>query len=1061
MPRLRRYVDGSGFYIKDYLHGTGHCTWQVDEQGLGYLRARGVAQDGDHISGSDRNRLLEQDLIWRTGEGDRGGRADRQGVTVPPEVATLAADLRAWAPQGGLVRLTPILYSRSCDHRDRCFSRPFLSWMERLDEGLCLADLDGLSATDFDDIACPRLQQLDDVLHRHFAVRGETHVLWQLARIVGLVARQLRGNAVCPAAWTEGQPVLHRLFAILTQASAGRQLSHTGPEASRRRVARRLLPRPPILRWDVDAQQVVVVLPEQHLPAEVEGLTWAVCPGGCEPPQIRLGSGGRFVEESCSHPLAPASSYNAEVTLRQHPPAGTLRESRRWTLPAGLESCVLFDSDGTILCSDEEVPLRAGEFLALVRAEVSARLLQGKGVAAIERVPVSPAGWRGWEGWQVRLDGGAAFGTYTVEDHRATASWDVEVPPPFPVRWRESHPVWVGAWPRLYVSSPDPFAGAVLEVAREDNNAAGMRPRCFRVGDDIPFAVDSATGRSFLSLAAVPALAGLFGSIRLECRAPTASDDPPLCARLIRVPSLTMRYVPDPAAPEAALAVEMKGCGRTAGPMTAEADTEIVTTGGSVILRARQPVSSPGVTVRLAEHQLTLRLRVPSARACLITSDRGFGGWHALPLEALDLSSVGTHDSLRVELHEPPITEAGRLFCRIVGGGEVAAGEALQSGGPVHAFEVELHRWRDSLGFLAEGTIQLRGQRHWIDLARLHNRTVTGMPAPGALGRHGQLLQSLDAALANGDEKAVARLADECLGLAGRSQGNVVDQEVLPIAAARALIAGADERETLQRAADCLASLADRADLPDAWLLRETAALRIAARAPSHEPMSRERLQRIEERLPECGRKALLLAECYYQFARDAHGVTDACWRACLALAESCLDGLPAAASMPEREDAELLRELARLVLALEPSSGPPRSPEALQAKGRNHVWRAAVRFASLYVRTPGTRAVAVPQAVQEIRSTRAPTILRPEDENLIRLVVAQACRLEEASDLARAQRPWGPGRFFAIRLLQARQALLEGRRDEAREEYDALLQQSIANGPDFLLELVAAERPV
>jgi uncharacterized membrane-anchored protein len=74
--------------------------------------------------------------------------------------------------------------------------------------------------------------------------------------------------------------------------------------------------------------------------------------------------------------------------------------------------------------------------------------------------------------------------------------------------------------------------------------------------------------------------------------------------------------------------------------------------------------------------------------------------------------------------------------------------------------------------------------------------------------------------------------------------------------------------------------------------------------------------------------------------------------------------------------------------------------------------------------------------------------------------VVAQACRLKEASELARALQPWGPDKFFAIRLLEARQALLEGRRVEARETYDALLQQAIAKGPDYFLELVAAERP-
>jgi hypothetical protein len=618
----------------------------------------------------------------------------------------------------------------------------------------------------------------------------------------------------------------------------------------------------------------------------------------------------------------------------------------------------------------------------------------------------------------------------------------------------------MGAWPRLFVCSPDPFAGAVLEVTREDSGLSGTLPECFRIGEDVPFAVDSATGRSFLSLAAVPGLSGVFGSLRLECRLPTASDEPPLCTRLVRVPALAMRYVPDPTVPDVALAVEIKGCGQAVGPMTAEAGTAIVSTGASVILRACQPVSSPGVAVRLEEHQLTLRLRVPSARACLITPNRGFSGWQPLPVESLDLSSVAVQDRLRVELHQPPITEAGRLYCRVVGGGEVAAGQALQALGPVHAFEVELHRWRDSLGFLAEGTIQLRGHRHWIDLARLRNRTVSPMPAPTALGPRGQLLQDLDASLTDGDEQEAARLAGECLDLAGSYQGSVVDQELLPIAAARALIAGAAEKAALQRAADCLVSLADRPDLPDARLLRETAVLRLAARVPTHEPMSRERVQQFEERLPECGRKALFLAECYYQFAHDAHGVVDGCWRSCLDNANSCLDGLPAATAGPEREEAELLRELARLMLGQEPSAGLHRPPSASEPRGRSHAWREAARFASVYIRTPITRPVTVPRAARDLRSTPAPSVLRLEDENLLRFVVAHACRLKEASELARAIRPWRPEKFFAILLLEARQALLEGHEAEAREKYDTLLQQAIAKGPNYFLELVAAERP-
>src|SRR5262249_24819304 len=54
----------------------------------------------------------------------------------------------------------------------------------------------------------------------------------------------------------------------------------------------------------------------------------------------------------------------------------------------------------------------------------------------------------------------------------------------------------------------------------------------------------------------------------------------------------------------------------------------------------------------------------------------------------------------------------------------------------------------------------------------------------------------------------------------------------------------------------------------------------------------------------------------------------------------------------------------------------------------------------------------------------------------------------------------WPPERFFAIRLLRARQAALEGRTTEARQEYDRLLQEAMTKGQDFFLDIVAAERP-
>src|SRR5262249_41236558 len=149
----------------------------------------------------------------------------------------------------------------------------------------------------------------------------------------------------------------------------------------------------------------------------------------------------------------------------------------------------------------------------------------------------------------------------------------------------------------------------------------------------------------------------------------------------------------------------------------------------------------------------------------------------------------------------------------------------------------------------------------------------------------------------------------------------------------------------------------------------------------THKPMSRDRLQQYEERLPESSRKALFLAECYYQFARDTYGMVDACWRSCLSSADSYLDALPAAPAVPEREEAQLLRELARLRLGQEPSADLNQPPAVSEPRGRSQAWREAACFASVYIRTPIMRMATVPRAAKEIRSTSTPSVLRHEDE--------------------------------------------------------------------------------
>lgn len=1060
MPRLRQYTNGNGYYVKGYLHGVGHCTWQIAEEGLAYLRVRGISRDGDHLSDADRKALHEQGLIWHTGEGDRLPQSANAGTLVP-ELALLASELGRWARVGGIRALTALLYSRAMDHRDRCFSLDFLRWLSRLDSAIRLTHLDELSASDFDDFAGPNLSRLSDPLHNFFAAQGDTHVLWQLARIVGLVARQRRGSSVCPAVWETEQPVLQRLFALLGQMAVV-DLDSPG-EGKRYQPRRRGLLRRPLLLWEVDLQQVVAVLPEQVLPADVERLTWSVSPGDCEQPSVWPVDGGRQVGEAFSHALPPAPSYQVTLDIRRQ---GEIKrqECMRFSLPDDFSPCVLFRLDGTLVPFEGET-CEKGEYLALLKADCREDLFRRWGVRAVEGVPVAPVGWYGWEGWRVALAPGASVAPYQIDACAGTANWELEPPPPAKVVWQERQPVWLGDWPRLFLSETVGFAGAILEIHRENSVGPAEEPLRLTLGDKVPVSTDGTTERPFLDLGRLQSLQGIFGHLRLECRLPASPERPPLQARFVRLPALHVRYVPDLRDPQRHMAVELGSPDGVLPEVLPNEDTEASLSANAVVLCARQPVHTPGVTARLPQYWATVRLRVPTTRVAFISKDKGFSEWQSLPIDALDLAKVGIKDFLRVELTDSPYTEAGRLLCRLVGRGEVAAGDRLLNRPGLNVFEIELHRWRDTLGLSATGVVQVRGHRNWIDLARLRAPSTDAVPPPAAAvpptSVRSRLLQQLDLALNQAAWGDAQRLVCRCLDLTRQPDATAVDRELLPIAAARALTLVAVDPEPLQLAWNCLTEVAEREDLPEARLLRETLALRLHCRSGGYAPMSRDGMLQIEHRLPDSPRKQLLLSECYYHLARGSRWECDAYWQACLELSVCFLSSTSTADDVPERREARLLRELAHLMLAREPVLRPGDEDAAPLSDSLFEPWISAAREAARYTHNlwrPGRQRISA-RARQACHAS-IPQVLRPEDENLLCLIIAQAEHRESAVELWKRVKDWPSERFFGIRLLSARQAVLEGRLDDARCEYGLLLEEALERGQYFFLDIVAGERP-
>jgi len=310
---------------------------------------------------------------------------------------------------------------------------------------------------------------------------------------------------------------------------------------------------------------------------------------------------------------------------------------------------------------------------------------------------------------------------------------------------------------------------------------------------------------------------------------------------------------------------------------------------------------------------------------------------------------------------------------------------------------------------------------------------------------------ALEEALIRDDRAEVRRVAALCRSYVAGPGATAVDRELLWLAVARALAAGAAGPDELPAAERALSELGDRPDLPEAEILRRALGLRLATRSGGGGRLSADEVEHLCHGLPNLPQALLFRAECWYHFARHASGPAEGAWQTCLDLSGGCLTkgGL-----RPwERGTALLLRAVARLMLALEPDC-PPAETAATTA---NDSWLAGLRLVAQSVRTPRYRTPTpdLPRLPDEDIS-----VLCPGDAALVRIAVAHAAGRPARETEFVTLSGWGREQFFAISLLRARQAGLLGHDPEASDGYNLLFQEARAGGPDFLLDVEAGERP-
>lgn len=1037
MPKLHHKLDGT-YCIVGNVPGIGFCTWQVGQQALDFLHGVRNVHDGGEVVLSDLRRFLDEGWIWTGGGGTGGPVATSESEGIPHR---LVLALTKWAGFGLAQELGRALAFDGRDFWDKCFCRPFLKWLADLSADMALADFEAISSPDFVDLARDKLSRLDSPLHQQLVRHSWTLVPWRLSRVVGCVAQHAEANDLCPLEWQTGFPVLARLFDLVRSFCVDQAKKAGGTSgASSKRYRHALVS--PYIRWDIDDQSVVAVLPPQRLQNK-SGLRWGV--SGAKLPQpdlVRDGDVQRTAEVR-SEPLDPACVYQMTVTSVTSTFESTVY-SKKVELPVPRGPVILFSSDGRLIDLGADNGLSPGEYLALVPVPAMQEAKSLTGVTIVDTVDFEPVGWEEYRGLRVELASDAHVPPYRVEASDRAIDWKMDAPPDYGVRFLSALPVWVGHWPLFCLSDADAFSSAIVEIDSHGHLAAGRSSFHLTVGRDVT--IRSCDGEAVLDLSAASNTSDVYGRLQITCRLPSYPDLPPLVAEVLRAPVAEFAYVEDPRQRRRASAVRIS----TRERIEPTIDSELLQVETSIILRSRNPLESPAASFAFPEAGLQLDVRVPVTRVRYVSRE-GLGPWCDPPLN-IALRNIRLDDCLRVELHQPALLEDGQLLCRLVGGAEVAAGKPTEL---LHTYVIPLHRWRDDSRLAAGGVVQVRSHREWIDIACLEpaifTQRPTEMQAPPErkLSERQRSILELEDALARDDRGLALRLAE---ALARRSCSNTaarIDSELLPYYAARAHV----YLGNIDRAEGILTSVAGRTDLQEAQILRSTIDLRIG-RLPSRDDLKTRSCQ-IRNQVTECPQKHTLLAEFDYHYASQP-GRANAIWGDCLHTADVAAS-MSETARWPlsvEHLDSLLLKEIASFMLgreAVRANAVPTHGPWQ---------WLTCIEFAGRFLRLPfseGREHLPIPSLPDSI-----PTVLRASHVALLKTVIGLASqnRVTAEENIQQLQ-TWTAEEFYAMDLLRARLSLLAGRHNDARANYARLLATARTYGPDFLLDVLLEEMPL
>ena len=707
---LYRAQDGH-YYTKTVIPGTSQlATFQISPVAKNHLESLGI-QIGEEIPRHVFSFLHSEGSIFTGGSGSSGEVA----IDVPQRVLDALIE---WGIQGKPNDLRKAV-SRAGTSIANCITPGFIKWVCSFEDNLELADLSGISFSDFDRYAHQSNNSKLNSLHFELIKKdGGSRVLWSLTRLVAHVASYPGSPDQIPDSW---QGTVYQILAnLIRDAFSSRPLPEPPP-----------VPQPkiflPEIYWQVQEQQVVGILPAQTLPAGEE-LSWKVAPEDDFQVSIRKLHDKTVVSESITEPLEPAS-WKIDVEHRDKQ-RNIFPHSVEIQIPSPDGPYVIFEENGKAISWTPDLILPTGTYYVLAAPTVDIdEFYSTEGLEILEEIDYEPIAWWDWKGFCVSIISKVKLGPYTFDLSDIQIDWELVDPPEPEVDISGMIPTWLNRWPQLIIKASDEtiLQDSILEIELTEDGKFWnlyMCPNDDYRPDRITYSKEN--DKILIDFSQCEQFTSLSGSFVARLQLSRLIEKTPKKLHFKVISGVRLDYVNDPKRPGQAKALSIRG----AKSVTTYPGCSDIFRDGSYILYAENPVEEPLIHFSMhpqgsgPEMLLAVRLRV--SRISYLSPRNPRWKWASLPLDLKLYEVEDLNARLKLELHSMPEVNNNELLGYLDGNEPVSAGKQIFP----YTFIIPLHRWLDNLGRVISGTIQVNCEDTWLTIVRLLGQTRSDVSPP-------------------------------------------------------------------------------------------------------------------------------------------------------------------------------------------------------------------------------------------------------------------------------------------------------------------------------------------